>query len=77
MRQNQPAFDFEQRASHLDEFAGRRQIELLEHSQVLDELLGDRRDRDVGDLDLVLTHQIQEQVERPAKDRQLDLKIHA
>jgi hypothetical protein len=33
-----------------------------------DELVGDRRQRDLGDVELVLADQLQQQVERPLED---------
>ncbi len=43
------------------------------YSQIL---VGDRRDRNIDDLHLVLAHQVEEQVQRPAEDIQIDAEIH-
>ena len=41
--------------------------------EVLEVLLGDERDRDVEDVELVLLDQVQQQIERTLEDVELDL----
>ncbi len=38
----------------------------------LQELVGDPRDRDVGDVDLLLAHQVQQQIERAGESLEVD-----
>ncbi len=38
----------------------------------VEELIGDPRDRNVGDLELLLAQQVQQQVERPGEGIELD-----
>jgi hypothetical protein len=74
---NHPRLDLDQRAGHIEKIAHRVHVELLEHRQVAQELIGNRRDRQIDDLHLMLPHQVQEQIERPTEDFQIDAKVHA
>jgi hypothetical protein len=47
----------------------------LKHIQVVGELLDDGRHRDLDDLHLVLAHQVEQQIQRPAKNVRLDAKL--
>src|SRR4029077_3753855 len=62
---------------HHQVLAGEVEIELLEELQVAEILVGDRRDRDVVDVDLALLDQVQQQVERTFEDLELEAWIHA
>ena len=76
-RQHHPRLDLDQRAGDIEKIANGIHVELLKHGQVFEKLVGDRRDRDFDDLDLVLAHQVEQQVERPAEDVEIDEEIHA
>ena len=69
-------FDFDERARHGEEIADGIDVQLLEHRQVFQVLLGDRGDRDIDNLNLMLAHQVQEQIERTSENIQTDPEIH-
>ena len=71
-----PRLHFDQQAGHVEKVADGIDIDLFDDGDVFQELLGDRRDLDVDDIQLVLADQVQEQVERAAKDFEFDAKIH-
>ena len=75
-RQHHPRLDFDQRTGHFEKIADGVDIELLKDRQILEKLIGDRRDRDFGDLDFVLSHQIEQQIQRPAENLEIDEEIH-
>ena len=50
-------------------------VQLFEDGQVLKVLVGDDRDGNVGDLDLVLAHQVEQEVHRASKDVQVHAEI--
>ncbi len=77
MGQDQPRLQLDQRGRHFQKIAHRVDVNLLQHLQVRQELLGDRRHANVRDLHLVFAHQIEQQVERTAEYVQFDAKIHA
>ncbi len=77
MRQDTPRLDFNQRTGQVQEVADRTQVELRHQFQIRQILLRDQSDGQFGDLHLVLPHQIEQQVERPAIGCQVDLKVHA
>ncbi len=62
--EHHPRLDGHQHAGHQDKFAGHLQIQLFHQVNVLQELLGDIRDRDVVDIELIPLDEEQEQVER-------------
>ena len=68
--------DLDQHARHGHKIADRVDIQLFEHREVLQKLVGDGRDGDVENIHLVLAHQVQQQVHRPAEDSQIYAKIH-
>jgi hypothetical protein len=66
--------DADQRRRHLQELPGPLQLQpvhLRDHRQ---ELLGDARDRDVEDVDVLLANQVQQEVERPLEAIQAHLQ---
>ncbi len=71
-RQQHPALDVNQRRGHHQELAGDVEVELLHQAEVREVLLGDQRDRDVVDVDLILLDQVDEQIERAFERLQLD-----
>ena len=75
--QHHPRLDFDQRAGHVEKIADRVDVDLLQHGQVFEKLVGDGGDRNVRRVELVLAHEVQQQVQRTAKDVQLDAKLHA
>ena len=74
-RQNHPRLDLHQRAGDIEEIANQIDVQGLQHLEMRQELIRDRCDRDVGDLDFVLTHQVQQQVHRPAVHVEFHTKI--
>src|SRR5262249_10560380 len=60
---------------HHDEFAGQFDVQFFEGLKIFEVLAGDALERNVVDVDLVLFDQIQQQVERPFKDLQLNFVI--
>ncbi len=70
-RQQHAGLEVNQLRGLIDVLARDVQIELLHHPQILVKLVTDQRDRDVRDLDLVDSREVQQQVERPLKHRQL------
>jgi len=62
-----------QRRGHDEKLAGHVQIQLLHQRDVGEVLLGDERDRDVVDVHLIFLDEMNQQVERPFKARELDL----
>ena len=63
----------DQRRGHHQELTCHVEVEVLHQRDVAEVLLGDERDRDVVDVQLVLANQVQEQVERPLEGIELDL----
>ena len=51
-------------------------VQLLDNRQILEVLVGDCRDWDVDDLDLVLSNEVQEKVHRASKNVEIDTEIH-
>ena len=65
--------EVEQRGGDDEELAGLVEVQLVaERPQVGDELVGDLRQRDLGDVELVLADQLQQQVERALEVGQPD-----
>src|SRR5262249_21811277 len=71
-RQQQLRFDVNQRRSHHQKIARDGDVQLLHQLEISQVLLGDVRDRDVVDVDFVFSDQIEQQVEWPLKDFQLN-----
>src|SRR5688572_1398311 len=63
--------DPHERRRHHEELPRHFQVQLPHQIQRLQILAGDLRDRDVGDLDLVLLDQVQQQVQRPFEGREV------
>src|SRR3989441_6384164 len=59
-----PGLDVDQRGRHHQELAGDYQVQRLHRADVVEVLLGDHRDRDVVNVDLVLLDQMQQEVQR-------------
>jgi hypothetical protein len=71
-RQEHLRFDTDEGGSHLQKFAGT--VEITDF-QILDspqELLRDRRDRDIENIDILRPNEMKKQVERPLKPIELD-----
>ena len=66
-RQNQARFDLHQRTGHFDEVPYGIDIQFLQHIQVLEELFSNHCHGDVRDVQLVLAHQIEQQVQGAAE----------
>ena len=71
-RQQEPRLDPAQRGGHHQVFAGNVEIELFHELDGLHVLRRNLGDGDVGDIHLVDPDQMQQQVERPLEERQLD-----
>ena len=71
-RQQHPALDLHQRRGHDQEVAGELDVELVETLEMLEELVGDRRDGDVENVHLVLLDEVEEQVERAVEGVERD-----
>ena len=63
-RQQHPRLDVDQRRRHHQELARDVEVHLLHQIDVVEVLLGDQRDRDVVDAELVLPDQMQQEIER-------------
>ena len=74
-RQEHTRLDFHQRRGHHHELARNIRVELGEHLDVGDVLLGDPGDGDVVDVHLVPADQVQQQIERPVVDVQVDAVV--
>ena len=74
-RQDLLRLDLDQQTGHRQEIAHRVDVQLLEHRQILEILVGDRRDGNVGDLDLVLAHQVEQEVHRAPEQIQVNAKV--
>ena len=72
--QEHPRLDVDQLGRKRHVVGGEIQIELLHRVEKGGVLLGDRRDRDVGDRDLVDADQMQEQIERAGEGRGRDVR---
>ncbi len=70
--QQHAGLDERQGRCHDEVFAGNVEVELAHQFQILQVLPADLGNRDVGDLDLVLPNQMQQQVEGTLEDRELD-----
>ena len=64
-RQQHARLDPREGRRHHQVLAGDVEVQLAHQLEVLEVLLGDLRDRHVGDLELVLADQVQQQIERP------------
>ena len=62
----------DERRRHHQEFARQIEVQLLQQVQILEVLLGDERDRNVVDVDLVLPDEMHEQIQRAFEGLQLD-----
>nr|WP_263429880.1 hypothetical protein [Nannocystis pusilla] len=71
-RQQLAALEVRQRRRHHQVVARDLEVELAHDVEVLEVLLGDERDRDVEDVELVLAHEVQQQVERALEHLELD-----
>ena len=67
--------DVRQRRRHQQVLAGDVEVERAHEVEHLQVLLGDERDRDVEDVELVLLDEVQQQIERPLELGQLDLVV--
>ena len=74
-RQHLLRLDLDQQAGHRQEVAHGVDVQLLQHRQILEILVGDRRDGNIGDLHLVLPHQVEQQVQRTAEHVQVNAKV--
>ena len=72
-REQHLGLDVDQQRGLVDVLAGDVEVQLLHEPEIRVELVADRRHRDVGDLHPVELDQVQQQVERPLEDRQMDL----
>src|SRR6185436_8622452 len=72
-RQEQPALDVGERGRHHQELACDVEVEGHHLGEGLVVLLGDERDGDVEDVELVLADQVEQQIERSLEAGQLDL----
>jgi bifunctional ADP-heptose synthase (sugar kinase/adenylyltransferase) len=75
-RQDLVRLDFDKRAGQGQEIAHRVYVELLDYRDILQILIGDFGNGDVDNLHLVLSYQVQEQIQRSAEQVQIDAKIH-
>ncbi len=66
-RQEHPRLDVGERGGHHQVLGGHVDLQISHQPQVLGVLLGDERDGDVEDVELVLLHQVEQQIERPLK----------
>jgi hypothetical protein len=73
--QEQAALDLHQRRRHDEKLAGHIEIELLHRVQHLDILLHHRLDRNVVDIELILSDQEKKQIERALENGQFDAGI--
>ena len=72
-RQQPGGLEVEEGGGDDEELAGLVEVQFLaQRAQVRDELVGDLRQRDLGDVELVLADQLQQQVERALEVGQLD-----
>ena len=71
-----PGLDLQQHAGEFDKLPHLIDRQILEHRQMGDEFAGDLGDRNLGDVDLVPLHEIEEQVHRPGKDVGCYLEFH-
>ena len=74
-RQHLLRLDLDQQAGHRQEVAHGIDVQLLQHRQILEILVGDRRDGNIGDLHLVLPHQVEQQVQRTSEHVQVNAKV--
>jgi hypothetical protein len=73
-RQKHLGFDMEQGGGHQKKLPGNVQVQVFHQLQVFQVLLGDGRDGDVVNIDLILLDQIQKQVHGPFEGIQLHLQ---
>ena len=76
-RQEHLALDLHQRGGHHEEIAGALDVDHRQDVEVVLELPGHARDGNVTNVDLLPLDQVEEQVERTAKDVEVDEIIHA
>ena len=72
-RQEHLGLEVDQQRRLVDVLAGDVEVQLFHQLQIGVELVADRGHRDVGDLHPVELDEVQQQVERPLEDRQVDL----
>ena len=72
-RQEHLALDVRERRRHHEVLARDVDVQFLHEHDVLNVLLAQKSDRDVEDVELVLLDQVQQQVERSLKGRELDV----
>ncbi len=70
--QQQLRLELEQPGCHPEKLAGHLEIEFLHGADVFVVLVADAQDGDVIDRDLVLSNEVQQQIQRTAEERQLD-----
>jgi hypothetical protein len=75
-RQHHPRLDLHEQRGHLEEIADRIDVNLLQHREDLEVLLGDPRDGDLEHVQLMLPHEIEQQVQRACKRVELNAKSH-
>ena len=73
--QQHAALDVHQRRRHHEELAGDFEVEHLHDRQILHVLVRDPLDRDVVNVHLLLLDEVEQQIERPLEDLQLDFVI--
>ncbi len=72
--QHHARLDLDQRAGHFQKIADRIDVELFQHSDVTEVLLGDYRNGEVRDVQLMLTDQIEQQIHRTVIRIELNTK---
>ena len=75
-RQHLLRLDFDQHARHRQKITHAVDIQLFQDRKVLQVLVGNGRDGNIDDFNLMLSHKVQKQVHRAAEDIQIDAKIH-
>ena len=71
--QQLPRLDVAQGRRHQQVFAGDIDVHRLHRIEVLEILLGDERDGNIEDVELVFLHQVKQQVERSLEDFEFDV----
>ena len=74
-RQHLLRFDLDQQAGHPQKIAHGVDVQFLDQRQVFEILIGNRRNGNIGDLDLVLTHQIEQEVHRTSEHVQVNAEV--
>ena len=69
---DKPAFDFDERCGDDEELGGFVDVDLVEAIDVGEELVGDLRQGDVGDVEFSSPYEVKEEVERAVESVELD-----